>query len=299
MEALHTLIDAVTVLLSLISAMVASKPATSRFTYGFGRAEILSAFISLVALVLLCLKLGVRAATRIIDYVRGQEVEVVSGRVVVLAEAVTLVANVLSAVVLSGNGASLNVRAVRAHVIADSIENIFVLLAGIVMWMVPAWGILDPLLTIFVILLLVVLNWGISVETVELIMQSAPRGMVQEVCNRIEQLYPDVFIDQPHIWTVTTDVVVGSVKVFVPDGADAYYMEQVRDEVSKVMNEAGVHQTCVEVRTGQSEQFKEEYSPPSPDTTTLPNQQPSTLFSIGGAEEYNRLPSRDLVASEV
>lgn len=253
-ESLHSLVDGVTVILSLISTVVAASNATGQFTYGFGRAEILSGLLSLVALALLCIKLGIRALRRVMMVLHGtSKMDDVNGRIVVLTESITLVANIGMALVLSRHHDSINVRAVRAHVVADSLENIIVLFAGVIMWAVPNAAWVDPALTIVVVLMLLALNWRIAIEIIEVLMQAAPKGIVDNVYERVGKVESVTRVSEAHVWTVTTGLVVGSVKVSVDDYADVHDTQRVRRDVTRILKEIGVTETCVEVYIGSEE----------------------------------------------
>lgn len=248
-ESLHSLVDGLTVVLSLISTVVAAYPPTTRLTYGYGRAEVLSALLSLVALAMLCIKLAVRAFSRVYATLLESAPDVaVNGRIVVLAETITLTANIGMAVVLSrGTTSSLNIRAVRAHVIADSLENFVVLVAGAVIWMFPKAALIDPLLTVFVVVMLVTLNFRIARETVEVVMQAAPPGIAEEAYKGLDEIGSVVRVDSLHVWTVTTGVVVASARVFVQAASGLEEVGRVRKAVTNVLKQAGAQDTCVEV----------------------------------------------------
>lgn len=248
-ESLHSLVDGLTVVLSLVSTVVAAYPSTARMSYGYGRAEVLSALLSLVALAMLCTKLGIGAVLKVYATFSGKGSDVsVNGRIVVLAEAITLSANIGMAIVLSkGATSSLNIRAVRAHVIADSLENFVVLVAGAVIWLFPNASLIDPLLTIVVVIMLLTLNFRIAKETVEVVMQAAPGGVVEDAEKNIAEIQDIAKVDSLHVWTVTTGVVIASVRVFIPAASKLQDAERVRNDVVKALLQAGIQDTCVEV----------------------------------------------------
>lgn len=253
-EALHSMVDGLTVLLSLISTVVAAYPPSARMSYGYGRAEVLSALLSLIALAVLCVKLTIRAFSRIYASISGKGTDVnVNGRVVVLAETITLVANIAMTVVLArSSSSSLNIRAVRAHVIADSLENIVVLAAGAIIWGFPSAGLIDPILSVLVVLMLILLNLRIAQETVEVLMQAAPTGIIEDSSKHLQQIVDVIDVKQLHVWTVTTGVVMGTVRVVVPASISIQEMQRVREQVSDALRQAGVLETCVEVDIASS-----------------------------------------------
>lgn len=246
-EAVHSAVDGVTVIISLIATVVARSQPTARYSFGYGRAEVLAALMSMTALALLCFKLALQAVGRIIGVLRGElTVKDVNGRIVVIAEAVTLCANILMAFVLRGHDSSLNVRAVRAHVIADSVENVFVLLAGMFMWAVKGAALLDSILTIIVVVILLVMNSSIAREVLDVLMLAAPPGMPRQLRERVIGVAGVARVDMLHIWTVTSGQIAASVRVAVAP-MDAAKTLAVRARVATELGDMGVRDPCVEV----------------------------------------------------
>lgn len=244
-EAVHSALDGITVVISLISVFVARRAPTPRMSYGFGRAEVLSALISIVALALMCFKLFISAFHRLSHVLQGTLAPIhVEGRVVFIAEALALIGNIFMTVVLTRNSTSLNLRALRAHVIADSIENMIVLFAGLIMWLVPRAAIIDPILSMAIVFLIVFLNFGIASETIATLMQAAPLHVdVTSLRKRMLKDVPHIVeVGRTHVWTLTSGSVIASAVVYV----DAKY-DGLVEHVKKLFVEAGVHEVVVEV----------------------------------------------------
>lgn len=251
-EAIHTALDGLVLVVSLLSISLAERRAAPRYSYGYGRAEVLSALVSVLALALMCVQLFAGALRRLAAHaVGGAAANMRRGQAVLAAEALTLVNNVLIASVLARSSSSLNIRALRAHVIGDSIGNIVVLAAGAAMWAYPSAAILDPLLTIVVVLAIAVMNVSLARETLEVLMQAAPNGLDPPSVAKKVRALPDVrAVHNVHIWTLTSGVVVGSLKVEVDDAVrDRADFERVESDVELLLNGIGVHQTTVQVRT--------------------------------------------------
>lgn len=254
-EAVHSALDGLTVVISLISVMVALGKPTAQFSYGYARAEVISALLSITALALLCIKLFYGATERLFHILRGSMAPIhVEGRIVFVAEAITLCANVFMAYVLtSGGQTSLNIRALRAHVIADSVENLIVLFAGLIMWIMPSASIIDPILTLFIVALIMYLNAGIASESIMMVMQAAPSSInvEQSVLQNLEKIPAVAKVGPVHVWTMTSGTVVATAEVFVDEDAaqQMSFLEtdSVRQEVEKVLTNAGAVETTVQI----------------------------------------------------
>lgn len=251
-EAVHTLLDGLVILLSLLSISLAAWPASARYSYGFARAEVLSALVSVLALALMCGHLLVRGVRALPDAWRAASmgVGVSKGKAVMLAEGITLVNNVLIAGVLSRNAESLNVRALRAHVVGDSVGNVVVLLAGGAMWLHPRLAILDPVLTIVVVVAIVALNVGLARETFEVLMQAAPAGMEAPVLEKaLKNIRGVKRVADCHVWTVTSGVVVASVKLVMDETVvDRSHFQSLQEQAESILRDAGADRVTVQVR---------------------------------------------------
>eukprot|EP00186_Timspurckia_oligopyrenoides_P002300 CAMPEP_0182450078 /NCGR_PEP_ID=MMETSP1172-20130603/38762_1 /TAXON_ID=708627 /ORGANISM="Timspurckia oligopyrenoides, Strain CCMP3278" /LENGTH=313 /DNA_ID=CAMNT_0024647569 /DNA_START=172 /DNA_END=1110 /DNA_ORIENTATION=+ len=185
-EALHTAIDSVSVILALLAASIARWKPTSSASFGYARAEILAGLTSVAGLLVLSAVIFSRAAGEVfrwlVRYQSPAEIQV-KGGVVVVTILVSLVLNVLCTIILSFDSeGNINTRAARAHAIADASENLVVLVAGVIIWWKPAWQIVDPVLSIVVVCLILVLNFGILHEACRILMEFAPENLDVDAC---------------------------------------------------------------------------------------------------------------------
>ncbi|CAN8075701.1 unnamed protein product [Agarophyton chilense] len=244
-EALHTALDGLTVVISLISVVISRRDADKRFSYGYARAEVLSALLSVLALGLLCVKLFSTGVRRLWLISHGNVIKV-DGKYVVIAEALTLFSNMSMASVLArgSNKKSLNLRALRAHVIADCIENVVVLMGGMLIWNFPNAAIVDPILTVVIVALIVTMNVSICKETVAALMQAAPSGIIEGIAALVVKSNHVVEVRQLHVWTLTSGCLVGSVVVSVDTEANS---KDVKKNVKQVFKDFGVENVTVQI----------------------------------------------------
>src|SRR3954467_6717841 len=113
-DAAHMLTDAGAIGLALAAAAVAARPPSGRFTFGLGRAEILSAQANGATLLVLAGVIGFDAVRRLLD---PPDVE---GGVVLAVGLLGAVVNIAAAWSLArAERRSLNVEGARAHVLTD------------------------------------------------------------------------------------------------------------------------------------------------------------------------------------
>jgi cobalt-zinc-cadmium efflux system protein len=125
-DAAHMLTDAGAIALALVAARLAARPPGGVFTFGLGRAEILSAQINGAVLLVLAGVIAWEAGQRLVE---PPDVE---GVVVIAVGAVGALANIASAGALSrAERRSLNVEGAMAHVLADLYASVAAAVAGV------------------------------------------------------------------------------------------------------------------------------------------------------------------------
>ena len=126
-DAGHMLTDAAALALSLVAAKLALRPAKGAMTYGLGRAEILSALINGITLLILALLIVFEGVRRLVS---PPDVEAVP---VVAVAVAGIVVNLVAARVLArANRQSLNVEGSYQHVLTDLFAFIATAIAGAV-----------------------------------------------------------------------------------------------------------------------------------------------------------------------
>jgi zinc transporter 2 len=81
-------------ILAIVAQEISGRPASGKLTYGWVRAEVLSALISTMFIVFLSAVLAYEAVHRIIDYSKG-EGEEVNGKVMTIVAAIGLIVNII------------------------------------------------------------------------------------------------------------------------------------------------------------------------------------------------------------
>ncbi|MCB0827832.1 MAG: cation transporter [Solirubrobacterales bacterium] len=216
-DAGHMLSDSFSLLLALGAVTLAARPATARRSFGYKRAEILAALVNGVLLVLISIWVIVEAINRL-----GDPVEILGGEMLVIA-VVGLGANLVAAYVLfRASGDSLNVKAALRHVLADVAGSLGVIVAaGIIL--ATGWDQVDALVSILISVLIAASAWSILRESVDVLLEAAPKGTDPEQIGLamagqqgVEQVH------DLHVWQITSGFPTLSAHVLVGPGADCH-----------------------------------------------------------------------------
>ncbi|MBL8129232.1 MAG: cation transporter [Chloroflexia bacterium] len=209
-DAAHMLTDVAALGLALLAIALARRPATAERSFGFLRAEILAALVNAVTLIVAAIYIFYEAWERLQD-----PPEVQSDTLLVVAIA-GLCANIASALVLSRGGGhehNLNQRGAFLHVLGDLLGSVATIAAALII-KATGWYAADPILSAVIGLLVVYGAWSLLRESVDVLLEAAPRGMNVAQVRRAMQDVPGVLaVHDLHVWTVTSGLVALSAHV--------------------------------------------------------------------------------------
>lgn len=241
-DAGHMLSDIVALGLSLFAFQIAQRPATAKQTYGYHRLEILAALVNGLALWLIVGILFHAAYNRLFD-----PPEVQSGGMLIIAT-IGLGVNVAAAIILHGtHDESLNVRGALLHVLGDALGSVGAIVAASII-ILTGWNEADPIISIFIGVLILFTSWSLIKESAGILMQSVPKEIdLQRVQETIEQVKGVVEVHDLHVWTVTSGVFTLTVHAVVDNGEDFH---QVLNGIESVLKDRfRIEHTTIQLET--------------------------------------------------
>jgi cobalt-zinc-cadmium efflux system protein len=166
-DAGHMVTDAAALGLALMAQIIAKRPPSARHSFGFGRAEALAAFVNGLAMLVLVIWIIYEAVQR---FTLPQPV---GGATVFIVAAIGLANNIAVARLLAKDQDNMNTRAALVNVLGDLLGSIAALAAGAIIHL-TGWMQADPLLSIFVSLLILRSTWGVLRESYHFLMEGVP-----------------------------------------------------------------------------------------------------------------------------
>ena len=239
-DAGHMLSDSVSLALALGALSLARRPPTARLSFGFRRAEILAALANGVALVAISIWIFVEAARRL------QDPPEVAGGTALLIAVIGLVVNLVGAGILwRCQGESLNMRAAFAHVIADLLGSLGVIVAaGLII--TTGWLYADPLVSILIGVLVLVSSWRVLREATAILLEATPSGIDSDAVGRRMAEAPGVVaVRDLHIWTITSGFPALSAHVVVGPAEDCHALQG--DITEMLAHDYGISHTTLQV----------------------------------------------------
>ncbi|AFA49020.1 cation diffusion facilitator family transporter [Acetobacterium woodii] len=195
-DAIHNLSDTMAIALSYFANRIAQKPSDQKRTYGYKRAEILSAFVNTSILLALSIVLIVEAAKR------WQSPEMIDGFLMIVVATIGLIANFISVFILEHDShENLNIKSSYLHLISDTVSSVGVLIGGIA---IQLWGVIwiDPLITMLISVYIIKETWQVIRKTVDILMQSAAPLDYDTIKTDIESIDKVKNIHHVHSWMV-------------------------------------------------------------------------------------------------
>lgn len=211
-DAGHMLTDAGAIALSIWALRLAVRPATTQWTFGLKRAEILSAAINGLTLFVVGLLITFEAIQRL---VRPPHV---AGVAILIVAAIGVAMNLLATLLLSkANRSNLNISAAFAHLLTDLWAFIGTFGAGLLILFTKFYR-ADAIASIFVAALMFKTAWALLRDSGRILFEAAPVGIdLADVRKHLlaEEHVRDVH--DLHAWVVTSDLPALSAHVVLDD----------------------------------------------------------------------------------
>jgi cobalt-zinc-cadmium efflux system protein len=198
---------------SYFAIVLTMKPATKKRTYGLYRAEVLAAFINGIFLLFVSAYIVYESIMRFISPEKIAVSEMLSIAVI------GLVINGTSTALLSKvSSEDLNIKSAFIHEIGDMLSSIAVVMAGIAIFYTKNY-LIDPILSLFITILIVVWAVRLLVESANILLESTPRHLdIDEIIQAVRNEIPGVHeIHHIHIWTIATSMYALTAHVVIDD----------------------------------------------------------------------------------
>jgi cobalt-zinc-cadmium efflux system protein len=216
-DAAHMLTDAAAIGLSLLALHLAAKPARGRMTFGFKRAEILSAQFNGATLLVLALLIVYESIRRLVTP------PPVQGEVVLIVALVGILVNLAATYTLSkANRQSLNVQGSFRHIITDLAAFVFTAIAGAVI-LATAFQRADAIASLFIAAIMLQAAYGLLRDSARVFLEAAPQGVDPDAIGRLMAAQPGVAeVHDLHVWEVTSGFPALSAHVLVGEESNCH-----------------------------------------------------------------------------
>lgn len=211
-DAAHNFTDVIALGLSWYAVRITARPANAEKTYGYHRAGILVALVNSTTLVLIALGIFYEA------YQRLAYPPEVNAPILIAVGFIAFLINLGTALLVKRDSEhDLNLRSAFLHLMGDVISTVGAVIAGILIAFTGMnW--LDPLVSIFIGLLILWSAWGILRETVNILLESTPRNIdMSEMVRDLLRVEGVRGVHDLHVWSITQNLRVLSAHIVTDD----------------------------------------------------------------------------------
>lgn len=205
-DAAHVFMDVFALGLSYLALRLSALPADDRHTYGYHRLEVFSALLNGATLGVIAIEIFREA------WKRWQNPAPIKSAEMLIIAAVGLVINLGVAWILHGGvhhhvretevEQDLNIRSAYLHILGDAISSVGVILAAVLIGL-TGWLWLDPLVSAFIGVLIVVSSWRVLKSSLHILSEGVPEHLSLERIKQSIASVPGVLeVHDLHVWSI-------------------------------------------------------------------------------------------------
>lgn len=212
-DAGHMLSDVGAIAASLWAIRLASRPAAGAWTFGWKRAEILSAAGNGITLLVVSAVVTFEAIRRMINPTG------VAGGAVLAIAVIGVVINLMAAQTMArANRTSLNVEGAYRHILTDLYGFIGTIVAAVII-LTTGWDRADAVASLVVVALMLHAAWGLLRDSGRVLLEAAPDDIdLDDIREHLLATDHVVDVHDLHVWTVTSSLPALSAHVVLDDG---------------------------------------------------------------------------------
>jgi len=201
-DAGHMASDALSLAIAAFAAWLTTRPTSARHSYGLGRAEVVSAWFSSLFMLLLSVFILLEAGERLAHPMPIQSIPMI------WMGSLGILTNIAVARLLIRGQRTLNLRAALLHVVGDLLGSITALVAGIVIY-TTHWEAIDPILSIFISLLILFSSIRLLRESILVLMEGVPAHIqLDQVEATLLSINGIHAVHDLHIWTLSSGLLI-------------------------------------------------------------------------------------------
>lgn len=240
-DAGHNLSDVASLLIALLAFKAARRPATPRFSYGYGKATIEASLANAVILYVAIIFIIIESIERLLhpELVNGDEIAWVAGIGVIIN-------GVTAWMLLRESGHDLNVKGAYLHMAADTLVSVGVVISGIIISF-TGWTWLDPAVGLAIAAVIAIGSWSLLRDSMRLALDGVPHAMDIRMVEKVIAGTSDVeSFHHLHVWALSTTDNALTVHVIVKDPMK---IDGVIESLRQSLKEIGIAHSTIEAET--------------------------------------------------
>ena len=212
-DAGHNLSDVLGLVIAWVASVLAARPPSARYTYGYKSSSILAALGNAAFLLMALGAILVETIRRLIDP------EPVAGGPVMIVAAIGIVINTVTALMfMRGRHHDINIRGAYLHMAADAAVSAGVVIAGLLITVTGAQWI-DPVTSLVIVGIIAMGTWGLLKDSLKMGLHAVPSRIdEQKVRHFLTSLNGVEAVHDLHIWPISTTETALTAHIVMPGG---------------------------------------------------------------------------------
>lgn len=200
-DAGHMVTDFAALAMAWGGFVMAQRPATGRYTFGYDRVSILVAFVNGLTLFAVAFWIVWEAVHRL-----ASPGDILAGPMLYVAIAGLVVNIGVFWILMGADRDNLNIRGAMLHVLGDLLGSAAAILAALII-LATGWVAADPILSVLVALLILKSAWGLVKDSAHILLEGTPTGIdtqaiMQDLVATIDGLDA---IENIRAWSITQE----------------------------------------------------------------------------------------------
>jgi len=211
-DAGHMFTHIFALVVSYVAVRLAGRGITSDMTFGYHRAEPIAALINAITILIIVVVIVAGAVKKFLDPVPIQ------AREMFVVAVAGLIVNLIGAFILKGSVKDdINIKGAFIHLLTDLFSSVAIVIGGaVIIW--TGWELIDPILSLFICVVVGVWGWRLLRQSTAVLMEAAPRSIdVAEVSQRVSSMEGIRAVHDVHVWEVSSGLYAMTCHVLVDD----------------------------------------------------------------------------------
>ncbi|MFL6549848.1 MAG: cation diffusion facilitator family transporter [Povalibacter sp.] len=244
-DAGHMLTDTAALALAWAAVHLAARPADLRRTFGYQRLRVIATFVNGCALVFLTAWVAIEAVQRFMHPLP------VDGSTILKIGTAGLIINlIVFALLRRADEHDMNISAATLHVLSDLLGSVAAIVAALVI-LYTGWTPIDPLLSLFVCLLILRSAWALIRRSTHILMEGSPEELdVADLRRTLEQRIPAIRdVHHVHTWLVGPHDILLTMHASVIFNAD--HSNVLREAKTVLAERYGIKHATIQIESDE------------------------------------------------
>lgn len=242
-DAGHMLTDSAGLIMAFTALLIGQRTANAQATFGYRRAEVLTALINGISVIAIALFIAWEAVGR---FRTGAEIQTTTMIVVAI---VGLIANLIAmALLMKPADSSVNIKGAYLHVLIDAASSAAVIVSAVLI-SVTGWVALDAIVSIAIAVFILPRAWALVRDCLSILLERTPRDVdIDAIRTELENLDGVTAIHDLHVWSLSGTEALLTVHIVVGKPLKPCAEESVLDSAQEMLREKfGIEHTTIQL----------------------------------------------------